>query len=77
MYKLASEQINLVLIKKALDGDMMAIRELHERVFGKPFTSEEADDANALNNQLQLSDDQYKQAIQAAASRSGGPQSST
>ena len=75
MYKIAADQINTVLIGKALQGDLLAIKVLHDRVYGRPVATD--DEEEQVTNQLQLTDDQYKQAIQAAASRSGGNKSST
>lgn len=73
MYCVAAENINLVLIKKALDGDLLAIKELHERVYGKAYQAGEID-VTSNGKPLQLTDDQYKQAIAAATKRSGGDQ---
>lgn len=75
MYKEASEHINLALIKKALDGDILAIKELHDRVFGKAYQAGEID-VTSNGKPLELTDEQYKQIIAAAAKRGGGNESS-
>jgi len=76
MYKVASESINLVLIEKALKGDILAIKELHERVWGKAYQAGEID-VTSQGKPLSLTDDQYKQALAAAVKRSSGDQSSS
>lgn len=75
MYKVAAEQINLVLIEKALKGDIMAIKELHERAWGKAYQAGELD-VTSNGKPLTLSDEQYKQALAAATKRSDSNESS-
>lgn len=40
--------INEALIKKAIDGDIQAIKELHDRVYGKPFQAIGNPDGSSL-----------------------------
>lgn len=75
MYSLASEQITLVLIQKALAGDILAIRELHDRTYGKSYQPGDVD-VTSGGKPIQLDDAQYKQAIAAAVKRSSSDQSS-
>ena len=75
MYSVAAEQINLVLIDKALKGDMLAIKELHDRAFGKAYQPGEMD-VTSGGKPFELTDDQYKQALAAAVKRGNSDQGS-
>ncbi len=75
MYKVASTAINLKLIEKALQGDMLAIREIHERVWGKAFQSGDLD-VTSGGQPIEITDAQYKQALLAAAKRISSDESS-
>lgn len=75
LYHAASEAITLKLIEKALLGDMLAIKELHDRVFGKAFQPGEVD-VTSGGKPFELTDEQFKQAIKAAAKASNSDESS-
>lgn len=68
MYEKAAEHINLALLKKAMDGDVLAIKEIHDRVYGKSFQPGQLD-VTSNGNAIQITDDQYKQALAAAIKR--------
>lgn len=74
-YKANATEINDALVKKAKTGDIMAIKELHDRVFGRAFQSGELDLTSA-GESIQITNEQYQQAITAAIKRSSSDQSS-
>lgn len=75
MYSKAASAITLKLIEKALAGDILAIKELHDRAYGKAFQPGDMD-VTSGGKPIQISDDQYKQIIAAAIKRSGSDSSS-
>lgn len=76
-YEVVAETINIKLMEKAIAGDIMAIKEIHERVYGKAYQQGELDITSNGAPVVQLSDEQYKQALAAAAKRSNSNQSGT
>lgn len=53
MYLEKVKPINEALLKKAMDGDIQAIKELHDRVWGRPLQPVEA----KVNGELKLTFD--------------------
>lgn len=65
MYKASSKSINSVLVSMALEGDIQAIKELHDRVFGKAPQSVDM----TVSDKLEIADDQFEQLLRAAKAR--------
>lgn len=77
LIELAANEIGpiaLVLIKKAKEGDMAAIKELFSRVLGQPLQPVQMS-GELMNKNVDLSDDQFARIIRERAEAPGGAES--